>query len=139
VQPGGAAGALLNLAIKGDTGKADSPPAKPLKEDTLADVQVVYLPDFEEQMSVEHVSVLSKSKIGLAFRDGWQLRSVTGNFDATDVPVQILKTVQNAIKAAGAVEGKRLELAGQAADASGAAAKGKDVVARLVPVGANVI
>jgi hypothetical protein len=111
---------LQDLTLKNPPG-GPAAPAAVVKQDgkPVDKLQLVFLPDFEEQMAVDHTTILAKSKISMAFRDGWQLKSVSGNFDNTDVPVRILQTIKNAISAAGAVENKRLQLAGSAADASG--------------------
>lgn len=79
-------------------------------EDTLS---IIFLPDFEEQMTVRSKNVLAHTKFSLQFQDGWQLKSVAGNHDSTVVPVQILNTIRNAISAAGGVEERRLQLTGQ--------------------------
>lgn len=72
-------------------------------------LQIIHLPDFEEQMAVKSVNVLSKSKFSLVFADGWQLRLVKGKHDSTEVPVAILDLIRSAISAAADVEEQRLK------------------------------
>jgi hypothetical protein len=72
--------------------------------------QIVHLPDFEEQMAVKHHNFLASGKFELKFLDGWQLKSAGGSFDSTEVPVEILKSLQNAITAAADIEEKRIQL-----------------------------
>jgi hypothetical protein len=105
--------------------------AAPKSPSAVDRLTVVYLPDFEEQMVVKHENVLAHGKFAIAFRDGWELKSVGGSFDATDVPVQILNTVRNAISAAGAVEEKRAGGGGAGTNpAPAAGGAGKAGVAR---------
>jgi hypothetical protein len=63
-------------------------------------IQVVFLPDLDEQYAVHNCNVLSKSAYALYFRDGWQLSDVTGEFDSTAVPLEILNFIDKAIESA---------------------------------------
>jgi hypothetical protein len=66
-------------------------------------IQVVFLPDMEEQYAVHNINVMAKSDYRLAFKDGWQLQGVSGSFDSTTVAVELLKTIDAAINAAKSV------------------------------------
>lgn len=72
------------------------------------EIKIVYLPDFEEQIAVRNHNFLARSSYKLAFQDGWQLTSVDGTHDATEVAVKVLDTVRRAISVAADVEEKRL-------------------------------
>lgn len=64
------------------------------------DVQIVFLPDLDEQYAVHNCNVLSKSAYTLHFKDGWELTDVNGEFDSTAVPLEILNFIDKAITAA---------------------------------------
>lgn len=123
-------------------GSKEDPPADPPKaaEEPDYGMKIIYLPDFEEQMAVRHHNFAAKADIHLSFADGWQLRTVNGSFDSTDLPIKILDTIRKAISAAGAVETKRLQLLGggeTAADPANDLAA-FDQVAVVVPVRVRV-
>lgn len=61
---------------------------------------VVMLPDFEEQMAIDDCNGAAYSTYSLRFKNGWQLTTVNGSWDATAVPVDILKVLGTAIGAA---------------------------------------
>jgi hypothetical protein len=70
-------------------------------------IDVVFLPDLDEQYAVHNCNFLSKSAYALNFQDGWALMDVGGNFDSTPVPLEILNFIDTAITAA-----KNVALAG---------------------------
>ena len=65
--------------------------------------QVAFLPDFEEQYAIHNCNFLAVTKYKYTFRNGTELVSMAGSYDATDVPVKILETVGKLVEAAGAV------------------------------------
>jgi hypothetical protein len=68
--------------------------------DLKGNIDVVFLPDFDEQYAVNNCNVLAKSSYGLRFRDGWQLVGVDGKFDSTTVAIALLQTIDSAIQTA---------------------------------------
>ncbi|QDU59943.1 hypothetical protein Pan216_07780 [Planctomycetes bacterium Pan216] len=66
-------------------------------EDPIEKIQVVILPDFEEQIAIKDCNFAAKSSYGLEFKDGWQLKKVNGSFDSTEVPVALLDTIKTAL------------------------------------------
>lgn len=68
--------------------------------DLKGDIQVVFLPDFEEQYAVHNNNIIAKSDYKLRFKDGWQLQGVSGDFDSTTVALELLNTIDSAINAA---------------------------------------
>jgi hypothetical protein len=68
--------------------------------DLKGNIDVVFLPDFDEQYAVHNCNVLAKSSYGLRFRDGWQLVGVDGKFDSTTVAIALLQTIDSAIQTA---------------------------------------
>jgi len=70
-------------------------------------IDVVFLPDLDEQYAVHNCNFLSKSAYTLNFQDGWALTDVGGEFDSTPVPLEILNFIDKAITAA-----KNVALAG---------------------------
>ncbi len=109
--------------------------------------QVVQLPDFEEQMAIEDRNFAAYSKYDLQFADGWQLRSVNSNVDATETAVRAFQSISNAIGVAASLEAEELntlpltpeEIARQGADPRsglpGENPKVVRVVKRLIPPG----
>lgn len=89
------------LATPGTRETTDPPPVPKL--------EIIHLPDFEEQMAVKSVNFLSKSKFSMIFADGWQLESVKGNHDSTAIPSAILDLVKSAISAATEVQEQRIK------------------------------
>jgi hypothetical protein len=63
-------------------------------------IQVVFLPDLDEQYAIHNCNLLSKSAYALNFNDGWQLTDVSGQFDSTAVPLEILNFIDTAIDSA---------------------------------------
>lgn len=99
----------------------ESRPNQPLKDaecQTLAgpsvtlsgDIDVVFLPDMDEQYAVHNRNFLSKSSYNLQFKDGWQLAAVNGEFDSTTVAIEVLNTIDSAVQAAKTVATARLPL-----------------------------
>lgn len=81
-------------------------------------MSVVMLPDFAEQMAIDDCNAGAYSTYSLRFKNGWQLTTVNGSWDATAVPVNILKVLGNAIGAAQDI--KLAQLRAQAGPAAGA-------------------
>jgi hypothetical protein len=99
----------------------DNPPT-PLKTAQLdGNIQIIFLPDLDEQYAIHNRNFLSKSTYSLYFNDGWQLTDVTGDFDSTAVPLEILNFIDTAIDAA-----KSVAIAG--VDRQARALSGADVV-----------
>jgi hypothetical protein len=63
-------------------------------------MEIVHLPDLDEQYVIKSKNKLAKSAFGLAFQDGAALAEVQGEHDATTLAVSILKEIQDAIGAA---------------------------------------
>jgi hypothetical protein len=88
---------------------ADSGQADPKKDPTTTPppsseaFQVAFLPDFEEQYAIHNCNFLAVTKYKYTFRNGTELVSMAGSYDATDVPVKILETVGKLVEAAGAI------------------------------------
>jgi hypothetical protein len=102
--PGIAAPAVINPAAAANA-VVPSTTDGMVRDDTADPVfQVVFLPDFEEQFAIRNVNFLAKSDYTYHFSDGWSLDNVSGTYNATDVPVQILKTLGNIINQASAYE-----------------------------------
>lgn len=79
----------------------DTPPAGDgTGTDAPPGIQVVMLPDFEEQYAIRNHNVAAKSAYDLHFTDGWQLESVNGTWNATEIPVRLLQSISKVIKAA---------------------------------------
>jgi hypothetical protein len=111
VPTGGACAAPdLNVCLEAAVTVTPPPPILPPPdgEEPEGQMRVVYLPDFEEQVAVKDCNFLARSKYSLLFRDGWQLLSVDGTHDATEVAVRMLETVRQAIGLAGEVEARRI-------------------------------
>lgn len=85
----------------------------------VAAIEVVMLPDFEHQMAIQDRNFAAKSKFSLDFEQGWQLKSVKGRFDSTDVPVRALQVLANAIGARADVKAEELQAAGRANQGAG--------------------
>jgi hypothetical protein len=66
---------------------------------------VVNLPDFEEMYAIQNTNIAAKTKYAYGFADGSKLAWAEGNYNATEVPVKFLNTVQNLI---GAISSVRL-------------------------------
>jgi hypothetical protein len=76
-------------------------PAKLPKDTTLTgNMEVLYLPDLDEQYVVKSKNLLAKSAFALTFVNGSELTQVQGEHDATTVTVALLNQIQNIIGAA---------------------------------------
>ncbi|WP_254508422.1 hypothetical protein [Anatilimnocola floriformis] len=74
------------------------------------DIEVIFLPDMDEQYAVHNRNFLAKSSYNLQFKEGWQLAAVNGEFDSTEVAIEVLNTIDSAIEAAKSVATARLPL-----------------------------
>lgn len=63
-------------------------------------IQVLFLPDLDEQYAIKSRNILAKSAFRLNFKDGYDLTHAGGNHDSTTVALEVLNTVQTAIQAA---------------------------------------
>jgi hypothetical protein len=96
--------AVAPALVYADSGQTDSkkdPAATPPPSPDA--FQVAFLPDFEEQYAIHNCNFLAVTKYKYTFRNGTELVSMAGSYDATDVPVKILETVGKLVEAAGAV------------------------------------
>ncbi len=66
-------------------------------------IQVVYLPDLDEQYVIKSKNWLAKSTFALAFRNGTELAQVDAEHDATTVTIALLDLLQTAIGTAAQV------------------------------------
>lgn len=83
--------------------------------DTTPPFQVAYLPDFEEQYAIKNCNFLAKTKYQYRFRNGTELQSAAGAYDATDLPVKVIETVGALVNAAASVAKTRINPGGAAA------------------------
>lgn len=72
-------------------------------------MEVLYLPDLDEQYAVKSCNFLGKSSFGLIFRNGGELAQVDGDHDSTPVALALLEQVKNAITQAAGVESERIK------------------------------
>ncbi len=116
----GADGALSDLGAGGTAGAALAttdastqtlvePAAPPNPAALTGDMQIIYLPDLDEQYSIKSCNVFAKSSFGLAFKNGGELVEVDGEHDATTLAVSILQAIQSAIGTAQGVEQARIQ------------------------------
>jgi hypothetical protein len=99
-----AAGDLLNFAAAAGAAGVRGGPA------AAADhIQVIFLPDFEEQLAIRHANFAAYSKYEMHFNDGWALDGYSGNFNATQVPVAILQTIQHILGAVSDLESAMIQ------------------------------
>ena len=63
-------------------------------------IQIVFLPDMDEQYAIESRNFVSKSSFTLKFQDGWELSDVYADHDATPVALELLNTIDQAIDTA---------------------------------------
>jgi hypothetical protein len=108
---------------------ADPTPVAPPLE---GDIQIIFLPDMDEQYAVHNCNFLSKSGYQLYFKDGWQLTNVSGEFDSTAVPLEILNFIDTAINSAknvaiAGIDQQARILGGDVADRAPALAAGRTV------------
>ncbi len=64
------------------------------------DLQIVFLPDMDEQYAVHNKSILAKSSFRFHFKDGWELTDVGGEYDSTTVTIELLNLVDTAVNSA---------------------------------------
>ncbi|GAC1463475.1 MAG: hypothetical protein NVSMB9_01020 [Isosphaeraceae bacterium] len=81
-------------------------------------IDVVFLPDLDEQYAVKSKNFLSKTTFGLVFRNGWELTDVSGEHDSTPVAIELLNTISKAVDSA-----KTIATAGLSAGGGGAPPK----------------
>jgi hypothetical protein len=59
-------------------------------------IQIIFLPDMDEQYAIRSENFVSKSDFSLQFRNGWELTDVSGNHDSTPVALELIKTINAA-------------------------------------------
>jgi hypothetical protein len=91
-----------SLTVPTPTTPAHAPPL-------TGDMEVVYLPDLDEQYVVKSCNWLAKSAFGLAFKNGSELTEVQGEHDSTTLTLSILEQIQGAIDTAKGVEEARIQ------------------------------
>lgn len=98
-------------AVTANTQSLDKPSLGTLPNDrTLTgNVEIMYLPDLDEQYVIKSKNLLAKTALGLSFQDGSQLNQVQGEHDSTTVTVSLLEQVDKAIGAAQGVAQKEIE------------------------------
>jgi hypothetical protein len=102
----------------GPLGAQKPPPDDHFKTvDLKGNIDIVFLPDLDEQYAVNNQNFLSKSSYALTFRDGWQLVGVNGEFDSTPVAIALLQTIDGAISTAQGVATTALDTASKLAAA----------------------
>lgn len=74
------------------------PPGKTVN--LTGDIDVVFLPDLDEQYAMKSKNFLSKSSFAAVFKDGWQLTDVQAEHDSTPVAIELLNTISKAVNAA---------------------------------------
>jgi len=79
-------------------------------------MQIVYLPDLDEQYVIKSKNCLAKSTIALQFANGTELVQVDGDHDATTVTIALLDQIQNAIEVAGGVIEKQAEVSSKSVE-----------------------
>ena len=84
-----------------------TPVGTPIAHTLVGKMQIIYLPDLDEQYVIKSKNWLAKSAFALTFNDDNSLQAVTGNHDATTVTVSLLQQVDKAISAAQGVLGAR--------------------------------
>jgi len=80
----------------------------PTTHSLVGNMQIVYLPDLDEQYVIKSKNTLAKSAFGLTFNDDSTLGAVEGNHDATTLTVSLLEQVDKAITAAQGVLGAEI-------------------------------
>ena len=64
------------------------------------DLEIVFLPDLDEQYAVHGKNCVSKMDYNLNLQDGWMLTDVSSNADSTPVAIEILNVLNTAIESA---------------------------------------
>ena len=91
-------------------------------------IQVVFLPDFEEQYAIRNKNFLAKTQYKYNFAHGTQLDTMAGTYSSVDVPVKILDTIGNLITAAGALSAQRISNPPAKAAAAGLGTGAADIL-----------
>jgi hypothetical protein len=78
--------------------KTTTPPTQPADA-----IQVLFLPDFEEQYAIYNKNCQAKTKYKYTFNNGTELVSMAGSYNSTDVPVMLVETVGQLLQAAGQI------------------------------------
>jgi hypothetical protein len=73
------------------------------------DMDIVYLPDLDEQYVIKSCNVMAKNAFGLAFKNGSELVEVQGEHDSTTLALSLLQQIENAIGTAQGVEQARIQ------------------------------
>lgn len=68
--------------------------------DVSADIEIIYLPDFDEQYAMQGRNCFSKQTYGVRFEEGWKLTGVNVETDSTPTPIEFLNLINKAIQAA---------------------------------------
>src|SRR5581483_5642872 len=71
---------------------------------TNSEIQILYLPDLDEQYAIRSENVFSKTAFRLDFSRGWRLDSVAAEQDSTPVAIELLRTIDKAIDSARQLE-----------------------------------
>jgi hypothetical protein len=89
------------LDASGPLGLPGSPKQTPPSTVSVeGSIQIVFLPDLDEQYTVKSCNILAKTAFGLTFKDGWQLTDVSGEHDSTTVTLELINLLNTAINAA---------------------------------------
>lgn len=120
-------GTLKTSDTASDSSKASSDTPASTPNPDPGPFQVIFLPDFEEQYAIRNINIMAKTKYRYTFRNGTDLETVSGSYNATDVPLKIVETVGTLITALGEVAKTRM-----GAIPGGAAAKASLTVSGLV-------
>jgi hypothetical protein len=107
--------AAVYAATSATTTDLDRPDIKPpnASASLQGTMEVLYLPDLDEQYVIKSKNILAKSAFGLAFKNGCELTEVQGEHDATTLTLSILEQIQGAISTAQGVEQARIQQQGR--------------------------
>jgi hypothetical protein len=72
-----------------------------------SDIQIVFLPDLDEQYAIKSCNFVSKTAFNLSFGEGSTLDTVAANHDSTPVALELLRTVDSVIDAAKSLAGSQ--------------------------------
>lgn len=81
-------------------GKVEEPSGSQNVTAISDEIEIVFLPDLDEQYAVHGQNCMSKQDYKLKFQDGWMLTGVGSNADSTPVAIEILNVVNTAIESA---------------------------------------
>jgi hypothetical protein len=84
---------------------APAPAPGPAAPAVVPNIQVVFLPDFDEMYAIQPINVAAKTQYEIHFTDGWQLDSAGATLDSTDIPIAFLRSIQNLFKLASGQQG----------------------------------